>query len=370
MSLEPEDFPLVTDKSREQLHPKQVVDYEAHRTEFVRWLIYLGKNPDMVEGYGRDTVRATAYRTDQFSRWVWSEQEDGYTVSFTHEHADAYMTELLYSDHSTTHKANTQKALKRLFKWRAHEKGDELWEPERSFSNASSNAGPREYLTVEERKRIREAALEYGSIPSYSTVSPEDRDEWKAYLAQRFGKPKSEVTPDDWKRANSWKFTSIAWTSLDCGLRPIEVERAKVSWVDVENSVLRIPKEDSAKNEGNWVVALSDRTADALERWVGERERYEKYDETDALWLTREGNPYQTQSLRRLLVRLCEVAGIPTDDRKMSWYALRHSTGTAMTHERDLAAAKAQLRHKSVQTTMKYDQVPVEDRQDALERMG
>jgi integrase len=54
----------------------------------------------------------------------------------------------------------------------------------------------------------------------------------------------------------------------------------------------------------------------------------------------------------------------------MSFYAIRHSTGTYMTKERDLAATKAQLRHQSVKTTMKYDNVPVEDRQDALEKMG
>lgn len=54
----------------------------------------------------------------------------------------------------------------------------------------------------------------------------------------------------------------------------------------------------------------------------------------------------------------------------MSWYTIRHSVGTYMTKERDLAATKAQLRHKNAKTTMKYDQVPVEDRQDALDRMG
>jgi hypothetical protein len=41
-----------------------------------------------------------------------------------------------------------------------------------------------------------------------------------------------------------------------------------------------------------------------------------------------------------------------------------------MTREEDLAAAQAQLRHKSEETTMKYDQTPVEDRKNALERMG
>lgn len=54
----------------------------------------------------------------------------------------------------------------------------------------------------------------------------------------------------------------------------------------------------------------------------------------------------------------------------MSWYTIRHSIGTYMTREEDLAAAKAQLRHKIPKTTMRYDQAPVEDRRDALNRMG
>jgi site-specific recombinase XerD len=368
MGFEPEDFPVTTRHSRDTLREKELIDYRNHRAEFIRWLIHLGKDPEMAEGYSRDTITNTAYRTDQFCRWAW-EQAGGYTLSITHDHADEYMEELLYTDDSATHKANTQKAIKRYFRWLAHEKNADQWDSERSFSN-SSESGPQEYLTTDERKQVREAALKYGSIPNYSSVSPEKRDRWKAHLAQRFGKSKSEITPEDWQRANGWKFTSLTWTSLDAGLRPVEVERAKVSWVDVENGVLRIPEEDSAKNEGNWVVGLTGRTVDGLDRWLDEREQYERYEARDELWLTREGNPYQSHSLRRLLLKLCDDAGVPTTNRKMSWYALRHSLGTLMTHERDLAATKAQLRHKSEQTTMQYDNVPVEQRREALERMG
>jgi site-specific recombinase XerD len=107
-----------------------------------------------------------------------------------------------------------------------------------------------------------------------------------------------------------------------------------------------------------------------LHRWIEQRENYEKYDGTDRLWLTRHGNPYESHSLKFVLERLCETAGIPTENRKMSWYSIRHSVGTYMAREEGLAAAQAQLRHKSVETTMKYDQVPVEDRRDALDRMG
>jgi site-specific recombinase XerD len=97
---------------------------------------------------------------------------------------------------------------------------------------------------------------------------------------------------------------------------------------------------------------------------------YDRYEGTDALWRTMCGNPYGSRSLGRLLRDLCDDAGIDYENRKMSWYAIRHSVGTYMTRERDLAATKAQLRHKSAKTTMKYDQVPVEDRQDALDKMG
>ena len=281
------------------------------------------------------------------------------------------MRHLIYSDteYSDTYKAGVQKALKRLFAYRRHQYGEETeYDPEFTFSTGKTQ--PRDHLTVKERKQIRNAALELGSVPAYTGLTPEQRNKWKIHLAQRFEKPKSKVGPSDWDRANGWKIPSMVWTSLDTGLRPIEVGRAKTSWVDLGNKVLRIPKEESSKNEGNWKVTITDRTATALEQWLVERGNYDQYEGDDSLWLTRHGNPYGSSSLRDLLHRLCDVAEIPTDNRQMSWYTIRHSVGTYMTREEDLAAAQAQLRHKSPETTMKYDQTPVEDRRDALNRMG
>lgn len=41
-----------------------------------------------------------------------------------------------------------------------------------------------------------------------------------------------------------------------------------------------------------------------------------------------------------------------------------------MTREEDLAPTAAQIRHKSILSTIQYDQAPVEDRRKALEPMG
>ncbi|WP_158055886.1 tyrosine-type recombinase/integrase [Halorussus halophilus] len=362
------DAPLIAEESEQYLNEKQRVDYANQRRKFIEWLSTFGKDPGAAEGYTEDTVYRTAYRCGKFDRFVW-ELEDGYTIHLTHDHADEYMKYLARGEYSGSHKANTQDSLNRYFKWRHHELNEEPWEPELVFSS-NAREQPPDFLSLDERKQIRQAALEYGSIPDYYSLTPDEREHWKKYVSQRLRKPLEEVSIDDWKQVNGWKYTSMVWVSLDAGLRPAEVGEASVSWVDISNRVLRIPASDSVKSYDNWLVSISERTADALERWLQERDNYDRYDDTDKLWLTREGNPYGSQSLQRLLLRLCDQAGIDTENRRMSWYAIRHSVGTYMTREEDLAAAKTQLRHKSVQTTIKYDQVPVEDRRSALDRMG
>lgn len=364
----PDEITLVTEPAGEYLNQKQLVDYRSEREECLSWLLTFGKDPKKAEGYALGTVKPRAYRMDQFYRWTWK-QEGGYTARILQDYADSWMRHLAQEDYSSTHQTNCQKAVKMLFKWWVHERGGSDWDPDITFSDIS-NSGPRDYLTREERTKIRDASLEYGSIPEYSNLTPNERDRWTQYLAQRFEKPKSDVTLADWDKANSWKIPSLVWVSLDTGLRPVEVERASVSWVDIDNSVLRIPKQDSAKSREDWIVSLRDRTATFLERWLGERENHSGYREQENLWLTREHNPYTSQSLRYLLHRLCDIAGIETDNRKMSWYSIRHSVGTYMVREEDLAAAQTQLRHKSPETTMIYDQTPIEDRRDALDRMG
>ena len=117
-------------------------------------------------------------------------------------------------------------------------------------------------------------------------------------------------------------------------------------------------------------MGITDRTATALERWIDERADRLRYEDTAKLWLTRHGNRYGSNELSRILKDLCDRAEISYENRQMSWYSIRHSVGTHMTEERDLAATQAQLRHESVKTTLKYDNVPVEDRRDALDRMG
>ncbi|AGM10944.1 integrase [Halorubrum tailed phage 7] len=351
------------------LTDRQLVDYKDQRVKFLSWLLNVGKNPHRASGYAPYTVYSDAYRTARFDKWVW-QQHDEYKYPPDEQDAHDYIDHLTYSSKGQVENGKLQEGIEHLNKWLQHTTGEPEWEFKVSFRSSSGNLEPRDYLSAEERRAVRQAALNAGNIPAYNSLSPAERRGWKQHISKILGKPYEDVTPEDWGEVDGWEVTSLVWASLDAGFRPDEVGKAKVSWVDTENGVLRIPHEDSSKNEGNWTVTLTDRTTTALQRWLRERENRPRYDDSELLWLTSHGNPHGSKSLSRLIKRLCDEAGIDYENRQMSWYTIRHSVGTHMAHHRDLKAAKSQLRHKSPKTTMQYDNVSVEDRRDALDKMG
>lgn len=364
----PDAITVIPDNTREWLNPRQLVDYEAHRREVISWGLDVGKDPKGREGYAIATLKERVRRLNQLDEWVW--KREGYTTHITHDHADDYLEERQREGLAKDTLANDQKAYKMLFKWRTHEYGWDEYEPRETYSNDGSTTTPRDYLSYSERIDIREAALEYDSIPHYNSVTPQERREWKKYLAKKFHVPIEEVGLEHWERANGWKVPSLVWASLDAGLRPVEIERARVSWFDGSDGVFRIPREDSSKTEGYWEIALKDRTARILTEWLDERSNYDEYEGSDSLWLTRDGNPYGSGMLSHILGKLCEIAGIDTGNREMSWYAIRRSTATYLIDESDLSTAQMQMRHKSPTTTMRYNQSPVENRKKVVDKLG
>lgn len=182
------ELSIVPEPSADVLNQRQIIDYRSQREDCLEWLLTFGKDPERAEGYAFQTVRNRASRMDAFYRWVW-EYEGRYTASLTHDHGDEWLRHLARHDKSNAHKDNCRKAAQMLFKWRHHEHGLDEWDPELSFSSGSKTTTPRDYLTETERSKVREAALEYGSVPAYSDLSPTQRSRWKAYLAQRFEKP-------------------------------------------------------------------------------------------------------------------------------------------------------------------------------------
>ena len=361
-----EGIPLVTEAASEYLNPRQEVTFREHRRELIEWFLNLGKNPEKAVGYSYDNVENHMNRLDLFYRFVW-DRDGKYMQDLSIEDADDWMRHLAKQDLKETTKCHYQKSVQMLFKWQRHARGKDIeWDPVIEYSDPSTTYTPRDYLTREDRRKLRQAAMEYGSVPHYNSVNPEERERWKTYLSQRLQKPKEEVTKKDWNKANSFKYTSMMYTAMDAGLRPCEIERSKVQWVDTDNAVLRIPREDASKNRENWIVALKEETASILDRWLDERETWEKYDGRDELWLTMYGNPYNRYSFRDVFRKLATEAGLDLENRDLSPYSIRHSTATFVAEEEGLAVAAAQCRHKSKRTTEKYEHSSVSRQSDAV----
>jgi integrase len=347
------DFPLVSGRSREDLEAyglNMVDDYHDFKKEVLSWLATYGKHPEKGQGLAESTLQSTHYKLEIVFRWLW-EDEDAYTTDFTPDHADRFIRLLNRSDSMADSSVlHYGKAVQRL----SQAIGDE-----------------RDYLRRTAFKPLYQAALEYNSIKSYhSDMSSKERDRLKIFVSQRLGVPKSEVGPEQFEQANSWKEPSIIAVSLDTGLRPIEVGRTKVSWVNLQDNELNIPKGESTKNTAHWNCSIKKRTSRVLERWLEERATLDKYDGRDELWLTKQGSTYSSKSCNYLLSRLVDEGDLPIPEHKdITWYSIRHGVATYWANHIGPHHAKEQLRHKSVTTTMKYLHSDAETRNDAAEQI-
>lgn len=340
--------------------------------DFTRWMLRCGKDIDKNKPLAESTAENYCHRIEGLFNWVW--EMCGYTTRLEVEHADAY-AEMLNKDslckksgepYAGSTKRKEVNALEKYFEWLELERGGDAWECEFDFEENSTRT--RDYFLKDERRALRDAVLDYGTVPAYNDLSPDERDRWKAHIAQKLGKPKDDVSPSDWDHLNtSWKWVSLVWVALDAGLRPCEVERAKVSWFRRSKGELHIPRNESSKNRDDWEVTLSGDTVEALNEWLKQRSNIEKYDEKDVLWLNRQGNPYCSKPLNYHLRKLLNLADIGDENRTLTWYSIRHSTGTYMNEAVGLIATGAQLRHKNLETTRQYIHPSTETRREALE---
>jgi integrase len=164
------------------------------------------------------------------------------------------------------------------------------------------------------------------------------------------------------------EYTSLIHTAIDTGLRPKEVERIRTDWLQLEANQLIIPAEHAVKSDRRWDVSLSETTTALLDQWLDEREYHARYDGSDRLWLNQNGNPHNSGTLNNFLDNLIDIAAIDQGHRDFVWYSIRHATATNISRESGVGTAKEQLRHMNLETTLRYNHPPHEERKESLER--
>jgi len=346
--------------------------------ELYKWMITEGKNPRRSMGIKSSTAENYIERLDQLHRFVIDhlepddltqiQDDDAHTIVRLIDQGEiTKYGKKSDEEYSESAKRKFANALEKYFQWRYHEGDlDYEWEPKIGFSDGNGESAYR--FKYRELGLIFEEAQSYGSLPSYYDTPEAKRDKIKGLVAQRLGKAKEDVTRDDWLHADwSNKVHSMVTVGYDVGMAPKEVANAEVHWYDPKTQTFTIPSEYACKERNKEQVALADDTADALSEWLQERRHLSKYDGSNNIWLNRDGNPYGSGSLCRLLRNLCDEAGIKTADRKIVWYSLRKTMGQKVTDAGDLSEANDQLRHDRLETTQEdYNQTPVEKLQARL----
>lgn len=355
MSRETVDCP-VDDSRLNPLQERQQQIYCKSLSRFAAYLRTEGKDPKKEVGYAEQSIHPRLSRFHQAVEWIW--ENDGPTTEIAPSHGEMVLEALNKDTLLTVEGDPYAEGSKRKFadvldNWFAF-KG-ERWEPSVSFADeiATDHADP---FSRQELRDLWQAALTYKSIPSYNNLSPRERDRWRSHIAQELGKPKTRVSPTDWEAINhDWKIPSLIRTTRTAGWRPAMVERIQVDWYDSATESIYIPKGKAVKNDARWEQKLSSEGAMAIENWLDQRANDEYYDGRSELWLNREGNPYQSASLNRLLRNLMEQAEIKPRGRKLVWYSFRHSIGTYVYDEyRDLSIVAETLRQKSTASAERY----------------
>lgn len=355
---------LVREPLRKQLSEMQIEMYRDARKDLYRWLATKGKDPETETGYAEGTIKDTLHRTAIVQRWMY-EDLGLMPTDLTTDTADKYVKKLKKQETSDAHKRKMLDALKRYFRWQGED-----WKPETDIRESPSKPKNRK-LSKEERRLVKSAALEYGVPTDVDGSAESNREEYVTKLSQHLGKPKDEITEEDWEKVESWKIPSLIYVALDCALRPKEVKNLTMDQIDWRREYLVFEEDDTTKNDEPWENPLSSDTMTLLRKWRDERNSLEKYDETDIVWLTREANPYRSDSLCDLLHRLLRMRGIEPDDdsRKLTWYSIRHSCGDRLVGEHDYEMARQILRHKWMDTTRKYNIKSDEEKEAAIEEL-
>jgi integrase len=333
-------------------------DYRQFKRQFITWLLTEGKDTYRSEGYSEATTKTTHYKVDEAYRWFWERREE-YSKNLTPDDATELIDHLARkTPHPDGYTYTFEKSLRRLFEFQREEQSAtfEEWEHDIPLDTSDDTTDERDRFYPQEMQSIFRTAMQKYSVRSYHNkdMNAEERDRIKANLAQRLEKPKSEIGPEDFKRANSWKIPSLIALTADVGLRPKEVGLVKTSWLDLPNKTLCVPADEAVKSDKSWECAISTKTVNALQQWLKQREAYEKYNQRENLWLTKMGNPYSSGPLNRLLDQLIASTEIDTTGRSLSWYSFRHGVATMWAEEQGIYQAKNQLRHSNIETTMKY----------------
>jgi integrase/recombinase XerC len=164
--------------------------------------------------------------------------------------------------------------------------------------------------------------------------------------------------------SKAYRARNVALTQVffHCGLRVSEVASLDVEQLDLERRVLT-----NVRRKGDKFLSapISDLVAEALERYLPERERFPS---ASALFLSDRGRRMSVRAVQDVIRSLGERAGL---QRSVSPHVLRHGSATELAElGTKLEVIQEHLGHESVLTTRRYVHTKDAARRAAVDALG
>lgn len=153
---------------------------------------------------------------------------------------------------------------------------------------------------------------------------------------------------DDFKGNRDRSILELLYSS---GLRVSELVGLNINQLDLGAGIVRI----MGKGNKERLVPLGQKTIEKLNCYFEERNKLNKIQDTEAVFLNSRGERITVRSIQRMLDRVISSCGL---SKEVSPHVLRHSFATHMLNSgADLRSIQELLGHASLSTTQRYTHV-------------
>jgi site-specific recombinase XerD len=141
------------------------------------------------------------------------------------------------------------------------------------------------------------------------------------------------------------------------GLRVSEIVQIDINDLDLKNGKIKI----TGKGDRDYSVLVGDKLKQQILLWLDDRAKYFSQIESDALFVSQEGNRISARSITDLINKYTDVV-----DKHVTPHVMRHSCATNLYEKTgDIYLCAGQLHHKNVTTTQRYAELSNEKQKKA-----
>lgn len=377
----------LADKTISAIPEEDIEQVETSLEGFWEWGLESGKVPRGVRSTSSDVriplseSTMKSYRSNLNRMFRWMVKNKRWEWPLTKEVADDYIGRLITDDvvktnggeYAHSYKRKVYNALLKYFEWRKIAFEKERWTPAHVVVDLKSNYNSYEPFNLAEAQELLHEVWEFDEIQTYDSLSESERRRLSEVIGTELDIDPSQIGRQFWSSSTNRRY-SLHWPSLlhvaiEAGLTSGEVRQATLDWVDLDRGVIRVPDDEVVKGRTRGEMYLTDRTSDLLRRWLTERDCYDAYTGTNAIWLNSHGNRHNSATLNDFLYRLIEETTISVGDRNIVWHSLRKTTGTYSSSEGGRGVARAILGHEFKNSTELYNMPPEELIRKALRHL-